>query len=177
MSVIVEDLQNNWADPVRAEVLQCVAAEDCRGRKGIYRSVFSYNDFWWEGPEISSLQRPESTERVPCRTHLSHQSHPEDNIRSWATHCMLFYVLMVLDRTHNIYYKQLMPLLLRGLNLPDPEIRANVIDTLLATADTEIKNPTISEHASSLVSTMLKNSIVSEQPSVVSSFCSWLMRG
>ena len=59
-----------------------------------------------------------------------------------------------------------MPLLLRGLDLPDPEIRANVIDTLLATADTEAKNPTISEHASSLVNTMLKNSVVAEQPSI-----------
>lgn len=59
-----------------------------------------------------------------------------------------------------------MPLLLRGLDLPDPEIRANVIDTLLATADTETKNPTISEHASGLVHTMLKNSMVTEQPSV-----------
>ena len=62
-----------------------------------------------------------------------------------------------------------MPLLLRGLDLPDAEIRANVIDTLLAVADTSAKasNSIVSEHASSLVTTMLKNSTVREMPSVV----------
>ncbi|KAI0079355.1 ARM repeat-containing protein [Panus rudis PR-1116 ss-1] len=60
----------------------------------------------------------------------------------------------------------LMPLLLRGLDLPDPEIRANVIDTLLATSDSTTENKAISEHASSLVTTMLKNSMVDEMPSV-----------
>ena len=62
-----------------------------------------------------------------------------------------------------------MPLLLRGLDLPDSEIRANVIDTLLAVADPSAKsnNSTISEHASSLVATMLKNSMVRDMPSAV----------
>ncbi|CAL1714198.1 unnamed protein product [Somion occarium] len=61
----------------------------------------------------------------------------------------------------------LMPLLLRGLELPDPEIRANVIDTFLVTADPDAKEKSaISEHATSLVHTMLKNSMVSQQPSV-----------
>jgi DNA repair/transcription protein MET18/MMS19 len=68
---------------------------------------------------------------------------------------------------------QLMPLLLRGLDLPDSEIRANVIDTLLAVADPEAKtsNSIVSEHAASLVSTMLRNSLVKDMPSVVSSSC------
>jgi len=62
---------------------------------------------------------------------------------------------------------KLMPLLLRGLDLPDAEIRANIIDTLLATADTTAeKNTTVSEHAASLVSTMLKNSMIKDSPSV-----------
>lgn len=65
-----------------------------------------------------------------------------------------------------------MPLLLRGLDLPDYEIRASVIDTLLATAEggsspTTKENSILSEHASSLVSTMLKNSMVKDMPSVV----------
>ena len=57
----------------------------------------------------------------------------------------------------------------RGLDLPDSEIRANVIDTLLAVADPSAKsnNSTISEHASSLVATMLKNSMVRDMPSAV----------
>ncbi|OBZ73673.1 MMS19 nucleotide excision repair [Grifola frondosa] len=61
----------------------------------------------------------------------------------------------------------LMPLLLRGLDLPDNDIRASVIDTLLAAAKSgSDENSVISEHASSLVSTMLKNSMVREMPSV-----------
>ncbi|EPT02988.1 hypothetical protein FOMPIDRAFT_1142982 [Fomitopsis schrenkii] len=65
----------------------------------------------------------------------------------------------------------LMPLLLRGLDLPDYEIRASVIDTLLATAEGSSSSATkessiLAEHASSLVSTMLKNSTVKDMPSV-----------
>ncbi len=64
-----------------------------------------------------------------------------------------------------------MPLLLRGLDLPDQEIRANVIDTLLTVADTSSKdNSAVTEHAASLVSTMLRNSTVHEMPSIVSLF-------
>ena len=64
-----------------------------------------------------------------------------------------------------------MPLLLRGLDLPDNEIRASVIDTLHAAAVSssgEKDNAIVAEHASSLVSTMLKNCLVSQMPSVVS---------
>ncbi|KAI0642252.1 ARM repeat-containing protein [Trametes meyenii] len=61
----------------------------------------------------------------------------------------------------------LMPLLLRGLELPDNEIRASVIDTLQAAATSSGKdNSLLAEHASSLVSTMLKNSTVAQTPSV-----------
>ncbi|KAH8075854.1 ARM repeat-containing protein [Cristinia sonorae] len=63
----------------------------------------------------------------------------------------------------------LMPLLLRGLDLPDADIRANVIDTFLAASDASSpeskENAVISEHATSLVSTMLKNAMVNEMPS------------
>ena len=63
-----------------------------------------------------------------------------------------------------------MPLLLRGLDLPDHEIRVNVINTLLAVADTKSQeNSVIAEHATSLVTTMLRNSVAKEMPSVVSS--------
>ncbi|OCH91496.1 ARM repeat-containing protein [Obba rivulosa] len=67
----------------------------------------------------------------------------------------------------------LLPLLLRGLDLPDPEIRVSVINTLLAAAQpgsgghaaAKEKNA-LSEHATNLVTTMLKNSMVQEMPSV-----------
>lgn len=66
-----------------------------------------------------------------------------------------------------------MPLLLRGLDLPDNEIRASVIDTLQAAATSSSEagskdNAIVAEHATGLVSTMLKNSLVETMPSVVS---------
>ncbi|EKM50673.1 uncharacterized protein PHACADRAFT_178404 [Phanerochaete carnosa HHB-10118-sp] len=62
----------------------------------------------------------------------------------------------------------LMPLLLRGLDLPDAEMRANAINTLLAVADSAsaTSNSIVAEHASSLVATLLKNSMVQQMPSV-----------
>ena len=61
-----------------------------------------------------------------------------------------------------------MPLLLRGLNLPDNEIRAGVIDTLIATTDPNSNhNELVSKYASSLVTVMLKNSKVKGMPSPV----------
>lgn len=63
---------------------------------------------------------------------------------------------------------KLMPLLLRGLDLPDMEIRANVIDTLVSAVGAEpTEQSTISEHASTLVSTMLRNSMASGMSSTV----------
>ena len=71
-----------------------------------------------------------------------------------------------------------MPLLLRGLDLPDNEIRASVIDTLFAAATAEGADSTVvTEHASSLVTTMLKNSLVSHMPSVVRRAVSSLRSG
>ena len=63
-----------------------------------------------------------------------------------------------------------MPLLLRGLDLPDADIRASVIDTLLAAANPAGTPETaiISEHATSLVSAMLRNCMVDKIPSIVS---------
>ncbi|KAG5652051.1 hypothetical protein H0H81_006471 [Sphagnurus paluster] len=61
----------------------------------------------------------------------------------------------------------LMPLLLRGLDLPDFDIRADVIDTLLTAAGDDISEKSlVSEHASTLVTNMLKNSMWDEMPSV-----------
>jgi len=58
-------------------------------------------------------------------------------------------------------------LLLRGLDLPDMEIRANVINTLVSVVGAEpTEQNTISEHASTLVSTMLRNSMASEMSSM-----------
>jgi len=66
----------------------------------------------------------------------------------------------------------LMPLLLRGLSLPDPTLRAGVIDTLLSAAQADIKagaktektGSAVSEHAVSLTNAMLQNSAVAEMP-------------
>lgn len=67
-------------------------------------------------------------------------------------------------------FSKLIPLLIRGLDLPDPEIRRNVIETLLAAADGESPEKSlVAEHASTLVNAMLKNCLVSEMPSSVGS--------
>jgi len=61
-----------------------------------------------------------------------------------------------------------MPLLLRGLNLPDNEIRAGIIDTLIATTDPNSKDSDlVSKYASSLVTVMLKNAKAKDMPSPV----------
>jgi DNA repair/transcription protein MET18/MMS19 len=66
--------------------------------------------------------------------------------------------------------------LIHGLDLPDAEIRANIIDTLYVSAEalTEEKKTqeqsAVSEHASTLVSIMLKNSRVKDVASVVRNF-------
>ncbi|KDQ61341.1 hypothetical protein JAAARDRAFT_190123 [Jaapia argillacea MUCL 33604] len=61
----------------------------------------------------------------------------------------------------------LMPLLLRGLDLPDFDIRADVIDTLYVATEGQSSKPTIvSEHATTLVTIMLRNSVAQEMPSI-----------
>jgi DNA repair/transcription protein MET18/MMS19 len=63
---------------------------------------------------------------------------------------------------------QLIPLLLRGLDLPDAEIRGNVIDTFLAAAEGESPEKSlVSEHSVTLVNAMLRNSKVGEMTSIV----------
>ena len=63
---------------------------------------------------------------------------------------------------------QLIPLLLRGLDLPDAEIRGNVIDTFLAAAEGESPEKSlVSEHSVTLVNAMLRNSKVGEVTSIV----------
>lgn len=57
----------------------------------------------------------------------------------------------------------LIPLLLQSLDLPDANIRSNVIGTFLAVAEGETPDKNlVSEHSSTLVTSMLKNSMVSE---------------
>jgi len=70
----------------------------------------------------------------------------------------------------------MVPLLLRGLELPDYTIRANVIDTLASAAEGDAPDESlIANHSSSLVTTMLKNSLASQTPSVVN--MSFIIRG
>lgn len=60
----------------------------------------------------------------------------------------------------------LIPLLLRGLDLPDAEIRGNVIDTFLAAAEGESPEKSlVSEHSVTLVNAMLRNSKVGDMTS------------
>jgi hypothetical protein len=69
-----------------------------------------------------------------------------------------------------------MPLLLRGLSLPDPTLRAGVIDTLLSAAQADVEaglktakeGSLVAEHAVSLTNIMLKNSTATEIPDMVS---------
>jgi DNA repair/transcription protein MET18/MMS19 len=69
-----------------------------------------------------------------------------------------------------------MPLLLRGLDLPDPTIRASVLDTLYVSAagtspdEKPSEQAALAEHASSLVNAMLKNSSHLGMPSPVCYF-------
>ncbi|KZV63176.1 ARM repeat-containing protein [Peniophora sp. CONT] len=66
----------------------------------------------------------------------------------------------------------LLPLLLRGLELSDTELRANVIDTLLSAAQADVEADVkhakegnlVAEHASSLTSIMLKNANIATMP-------------
>jgi DNA repair/transcription protein MET18/MMS19 len=63
-----------------------------------------------------------------------------------------------------------MPLLIHGLDLPDAEIRASVIDIFISAVGSDsVEHGGIYEHASTLVSAMLKNSIASEMSSTVRS--------
>ncbi|KAJ3862033.1 ARM repeat-containing protein [Lentinula novae-zelandiae] len=59
----------------------------------------------------------------------------------------------------------LIPLLVRGLDLPDHDIRCQVIDTFLAVSEGDSPD-IVSDHAPSLITTMLKNSSVENMPSV-----------
>ena len=70
-----------------------------------------------------------------------------------------------------------MPLLLRGLSLPDPTLRAGVINTLLSAAQVDLEagsktskeGSVVSEHAVSLTKAMLQNSAVAKMPDMVRS--------
>ncbi|KAG6821481.1 hypothetical protein H0H93_010205 [Arthromyces matolae] len=67
---------------------------------------------------------------------------------------------------HQMEY--LMPLLLRGLELPDYNIRADIIETLLAAAQGDASDhDLITEHAPALATYMLKNSLVQDMPSML----------
>lgn len=68
-----------------------------------------------------------------------------------------------------------MPLLLRGLSLPDPTLRAGVINTLLSAAQVDLEagsktskdGSVVLEHAVSLTKAMLQNSAVAKMPDMV----------
>jgi len=62
-----------------------------------------------------------------------------------------------------------MPLFVRGLELPDDDIQANIINTLSKATEGQTTDTNVmAEHAPTLVSAMLKKSIFHEMPSVVS---------
>ena len=108
--------------------------------------------------------RINTTKRLPRRARRAYQVCTKDNIRARnAFREPLHLILSTLADTP----VKLMPLLLRGLDLPDNEIRASVIDTLLAAAATSDGATVASEHAASLVATMLKNALAAHMPSAV----------
>ncbi len=77
--------------------------------------------------------------------------------------CFLFVLVSVVLR-----HLQLIPLLLRGLDLPDESIHANVIDTFIAAAEGDTPEQSlVAEHVPSLISKMLKNSSIRDMPSMV----------
>ncbi|PPQ62900.1 hypothetical protein CVT24_006298 [Panaeolus cyanescens] len=66
---------------------------------------------------------------------------------------------------HNI--KLLVPLLLRGLDLEDPSVKVDVIETLLAVAEGDSpERSLVAEHSTTLVKAMLRNSNVQSTPSL-----------
>jgi DNA repair/transcription protein MET18/MMS19 len=60
-----------------------------------------------------------------------------------------------------------MPLLIRSLDLPEPEIRASIIDTLYSSASGGNQQKIVAEHVSTLISAMLKNCHVADMSSSV----------
>ncbi|KAK0467221.1 ARM repeat-containing protein [Desarmillaria tabescens] len=61
----------------------------------------------------------------------------------------------------------LIPLLLRGLDLPDESTHVNVIDTFIAAAEGDTPEQSlVAEHVPSLISKMLKNSRIQDMPSM-----------
>lgn len=63
-----------------------------------------------------------------------------------------------------------MPLLLRGLEVADPEIRWQIIETLSNTITTFSNDKLLTTYASTLVVTMLKNCTIVDVPEHVSDF-------
>lgn len=61
-----------------------------------------------------------------------------------------------------------MPLLLRGLDVADPEIRWQIIETFSNNISTFSDDKVLSTYASTLVATMLKNCTVVDMPEHVS---------
>ncbi|XP_006461777.1 hypothetical protein AGABI2DRAFT_185880 [Agaricus bisporus var. bisporus H97] len=69
--------------------------------------------------------------------------------------------------TYQHELQALIPLLIRGLELPDTDIRLNIIDTFLVAAEGDSpEHCLITGHAPTLVDLMLKNSNMSEMPSL-----------
>ncbi|KAF8347787.1 Dos2-interacting transcription regulator of RNA-Pol-II-domain-containing protein [Amanita rubescens] len=93
-----------------------------------------------------------------------------DDNKSQAAHLVALTALIrSVSRTAYAHaMPKLMPLLLRGLDLPDADIRASVIDSLFdaARSGETLEQSIISEHATSLVNAMLRNCMVDQTPSV-----------
>lgn len=64
----------------------------------------------------------------------------------------------------------MMPYLLRGIDLPDQEMRANVINTLITVAEEESAGEAdiLADHASSIIASLLKNADCGVTASAVS---------
>jgi len=87
-----------------------------------------------------------------------------DATRQTASLVSLTYLIKSIPKVSYIQdMPALIPLLLHGLELSDNAIRSNVIDTFLAAAEGESPEKNlVSEHSSTLVNSMLKNSRLDE---------------
>ena len=89
--------------------------------------------------------------------------------RMYQQSCLVALALLVKSvpkATFSHLMSSVVPLLIRGLDLPDEEVQTSIIHALTNITEGNI----IAEHASTLVLEMLKNSMVHEMPSVVSEF-------
>jgi len=110
-------------------------------------------------------------ERLSGCTHYHGSAHLAYDLR-WRARSgalLTLHILVVSKASHNCVSTQMMPLLIRGLELPDLSLRLNVIQTLqTAATDLTVDATTLAERAPALAETMLKTAALTEPSALVS---------